>query len=203
MGARFLTLSLFILMLSFFIVLNSFSTFETTKARSLIKSVTETFSARETGDTIVPQFGGTGGGVSENPLDRLDSVLQNQTAAGTEAKSNRLRTAMKISLPVEKFETMIGENGELLPVLASVFEPESGPSYTMKMVLNISANPAEFSRHDPARAAAAIKKSAALMQTLQDTGLPEDFMSAGVGQGPEGTVDLIFQRDPSYKSGGT
>ena len=54
MANQFLGLSLFIMLLSFFIILNAISSFEITKTQPILNSLSMTFASKQTDQQIIP-----------------------------------------------------------------------------------------------------------------------------------------------------
>ena len=210
MANQFLGLSLFVMLLSFFIILNAVSNFEETKSQPVLNSLALTFSNKEAIDptppgpalvkTMAMQEGST--------LDKIESLFKSQiTSAKT--KQNRLGTIMYIDVPFQEFEKAIlksltipaadaapdfEENMDVLPMLVSLLETGREVTYKMDMLLNISQSPPVLIGQNPERFNALNKSLSGVALKLEESGLPKYQVTAGLKQGEEGIVELIFRR---------
>ncbi len=212
MANQFLGLSLFIMLLSFFIILNAISSFEDTKSKPVLNSISMTFSNQQTVEDALPgkmvvknntqnQEGST--------LDRIEAAFQSQIATA-ETKQNRLGTMMFMRMPFDDFNkgikkslviaassptaTLENDDLDLLPMLVSLMETSRDVSYTMDMILNIEEEPSFVSTNDPQRFAALNKSISSIALKLEEAGLPKYQVTSGLKQGEAGVVDLVFRR---------
>lgn len=215
MGSQFLTLSLFIMLLSFFIVMNAMSTREGDKSRSVLQSLDLAFSSNALEGDISASYRpdplkSTQEG---DTLDRLKALFQSQIS-GFEATKNRLGTTMRVRIPLEALEQALRPSesaggaedigGFFLPTLVSLMQSdEAGIPYRMDMVLNVPENPALMSHESAAEIAQHVRKMAFFAQVMEDQGLPKKLVSPGLAQGPKGTVDLFFRRYAAFNPVGT
>lgn len=79
-GSQFQTLALFIILLSFFIVLNSISTFEEEKIKPVLQSIEATFADRVIRNDLAPSVTEDPAQATENGTvyDHLDALFQSQ-----------------------------------------------------------------------------------------------------------------------------
>jgi hypothetical protein len=214
MANQFLALSLFVMMLSFFIILNALSNFEENKSRPVLNSISVAFSNQTLPDDMTA-------GTDEEPvdsfnqgdtLDQLEELFRSRIS-GVETRKNRLGTMMHVRMTVEKFEAGLGTSGKKVKVGGSVYKGVGGPfestlisllsakaivPYRMDMVLNVKSNPARFQNETPQELQASMQQVADYAQTLQDAGLGKELITAGIGQGPEDTIDLYFNRHAPF-----
>ncbi len=203
MGNQFLGLSLFIMLLAFFIVLNTFSTFEEERSRPILQSLAVTFSSEDTPQELDPS-------VEEDPalssnegsvLDRIKSLFKAQIS-GVEIKSNRLGTVMYMRISQSEFEKAIvsplkdpalAMQETFATFLVSLMDTETDIPYHMDIVLNIGDEPGEVGQEDPDALKSAMRTSAMYAKTINDAGLAAYQISAGLSTGDAGMIDLHFR----------
>lgn len=209
MANQFLALSLFIMLLAFFIVLNVMSSFEEDKSRPVLRSISVAFSNQELPEDLYQ-------GVEESPedllgegdtLDKIQALFKG-TISGIETKQNRLGTMMHIRMPVEKFEQSFAESpespgpssrlkmirGPLVQTLVTLMNTKEGIPYRMDMVLNLPERPGAMKEEELPALEAGLEKVSGYAEKLEAAGLPEKFITAGLAAGREGMIDLYFNR---------
>ena len=215
MANQFLSLSLFLMLLSFFIVLNSMSTFEKqTAVPAVLNSLNLAFSGRDQNllegymnvgpsAVLTPYENGKGEG------DTLETIegLFNAHLAGFRAKRNRLGTVMHVSLPMSEFERAVKtasleapQGGDANPMTFSqtmitlLRSAELDRPYRIDMVYNLENDPMVLLRGAPDSFKSALIRVSALAGTLERKGMPRKMMSAGLAKGRPGYIDLYFYR---------
>ena len=213
MANQFLGLSLFIMLLSFFIILNAISSFEITKTQPVLNSLSMTFAAKQTTEQIVP-----GKSKSEttqkregSALDKLEALFKSQIA-GVETKQNRLGTMMFVKMPFKDFQkamnntlkapktsatglpTGTSDTMNFMPVLVSLLETQRGVTYTMDMSYLTEAEPSVLLRDNGSLFNTANRSISNIAKQLEQAGLPKFQVSAGLKKGEEGMAHLIFRR---------
>lgn len=209
MASQFLALSLFIVLLSFFIVLNSISTFEVDKARPVLDSLGKTFRADGAdplsglSEISVVSAGDYARGMEGRGslLDRVGGLFSSRVP-GADIRRNRLGTEMAIRMSFADFleqadaalASADGEEGEgdagLLPVLVSLMDQDrAGAAYRMDMILETARKPHEAAQAD-GRDGAAL---AGLARRLETEGLPANLAGIGFEPGQEGMITLHFR----------
>ena len=211
MANQFLGLSLFVMLLSFFIILNAISSFEVSKSATVLNSLSLTFSKDKTLEEIMPgkmtiESAQTQQG---SMLDKIEAVFKSQIAAA-ETKQNRFGTIMYVRIPFDDFERgmtsslTISQKApnslssevdmDMIPMLVSLMETERSVIYTMDMMRNIEENPATLFDENPETFMQMNKSIASIAAKLEQAGLPRYQVTAGLKQGEPGYVDLIFRR---------
>lgn len=210
-GGQVLALSLFIMLLAFFIVLNAISSFEQTKVRPIMQSLEYAFATKLI-DQEAPQPS-----VTKSPekaqnegdtLERLKALFSSQIP-GSDPRVNRSRGVMHLTVSYEEFETAVfsigqavdasaeqaaGFSGNFLPMLVALLRNDSvGVPYRMDIMLNLPENPAHLQNQDPEQVAMAMRGLSMLAQKLEDAGLAQKLLSVGLQKGKSGTVDLFFR----------
>lgn len=211
MGGHLLGLSMFIMLLAFFIILNAISNYEQQKARPVLRSIEQAFS------TQITDYEEERPSVAESPekssgegdtLDRIKALFTAQIPSHKTVMNKKLGT-MHISVPYDEFETAVltmgqapaagqtgGEWGQdfFLPAMvALVRDAQAGVAYRMDITLNIDGNPARVQRDQPQRMSVDMKRLSALTEKIEQAGLPRHLISVGMAEGKAGTVDLYFR----------
>ncbi|MCB1563073.1 MAG: hypothetical protein KDJ75_05800 [Alphaproteobacteria bacterium] len=209
MANQFLALSLFVMLLSFFIILNGLASFEDVKAKPVLNSVATTFSARDTviEDATPPAIiESTANSTREgDTLAQLQAFFE-ANIAGIDVERNRLGTVMHVSMPLKKFQNGIilpnpqaerrreEAGGFMLPTLISLMHARESAPYDMDIILNLETDPAQAAANKPEALKDSLQTISRIAQTLEDEGFPEDLLTAGLGKGRAGYVDLYFRR---------
>ncbi len=200
MANQFLALAMFIMLLSFFIILNAMSDYEEERSRPIMSSIAAVFSAKAVDKE---DFGTTTRETQEQSYkqgDALDQVKGLFTAevAGVKAQKNRLGTSMNLKMKLDDFERAImtpkSSDIELLPTLVSLIDTQDNIPYRMDIVVGTGQNPAKIANENPDEARNYIHRASALADVLENAGLPRKLVSTGLGSGSAGYVDLNFQR---------
>ncbi len=105
-------LSLFLLLLAFFILLTAISTFEETKSREVLSSVASTFKADETRESTAQIVISTIGAVPE-PEEVVDDVERLWITAIPIAKVEALKSGRTLQLTVPATEVFLGGEGTI------------------------------------------------------------------------------------------
>lgn len=215
MANQFLSLSLFIMLLSFFIILNTMASFDEDKSNPVIKSLNVALSAKEIEENIaqstIPE-------VEESlnqgsTIDRVEALFDSNIS-GFQVQKNRFGNEMYVTLPLEEFERVMldigqgnisqggafgGITGRFIPVLISLLKSEENDMpYRMDILLNIEQNPAQLQNTAPGQAALLIEKSSTFTKILEEAGLPKILMSTGVEKGQKETIGLSFKPYSPY-----
>ncbi len=208
MANQYLALSLFIMLLSFFIILNSMSSYDLSKSAPVLNSLKTAFSTREAVDITPP---GLAVDKTENnnlgsALDRIEGLFKSQIA-GVQSKQNRFGTVMYMRLPFADFQASLtrtldgvaaapaargGDQVNLLPLLVTLMETQRDVTYKMDMILNIATEPSTIMAEN---AEVFMNENFALSKIadrLEDAGLPSKQMTIGLKSGEEGMIDLVF-----------
>ena len=204
MANEFLSLSLFIMLLSFFIILNSISDVDPKKAQPILNSVMESFNVED--DTLVKIADIPSVRSSTNKGTTLDQIAGFFEAhiEGMEMRQNRLGTELRIRLPLDDFEKELmtsmvrderrelygvptnSSGGFFLNTLVSLLDTAQGQTpYKMDMILY-------FDKEASIRSQQAAKVTT-FIEIIEGAGIPQKMISAGVDQGPIEKVDLYFR----------
>ncbi len=203
------------MLLSFFIVLNSMSTFEEdTAVPAVLNSLNLAFSGSEIqlpegytnlGTSPVQSNNPDGGGEGDT-LETIEGLF-NANIAGFKAKRNRLGTVMHVSLPIKEFEKAVKkasieapQGGDADPMTFSqtmitlLRSAQRGKPYRIDMVYNQENEPTVLLRAAPETFKKALIRVSALAEYLEQKGMPKKMMSVGLAKGKAGFIDLYFYR---------
>lgn len=207
-SSQLLSLSLFLMLLAFFIVLNSLSDFKEQKVKPAMISVERVFSTEQ-----AQRLGSIGPIVEEKEvvslyrgpvLDRL-KVLFAAQIPGYQVIEETKKGVMHVTVPYEAFKeaVSVAQQPDLLaypeqldvlenffaPTLSSLIETErGGVSYRMNIFYNTNINPAE----NIELARESVANIAAIAQKIMEAGLPPHFITVGVKQGDTKVLDIYF-----------
>jgi hypothetical protein len=191
-------LSLFLLLLVFFIVLNAVSVRQAGRAAAVIGSVGEAFGA----GTPAADASATAA-MTAAVAEALRAVsalgdLPPADLAVTKVDDPRPGAAMVVALPAAAlFEpgrsTVLAARAGLFDRIADALRPRSsGPHYRLEELIGVGAPP-----EAPAHRAEVRARAAALGAVLLARGVPPDSLSVGVEQGRPAEVRFIFAADAS------
>jgi hypothetical protein len=181
-------LALFLLLLSFFILLNGLSSFEATKIPAVLASVNDAFSGR-------------------SPLERDYPYVDAGNRAALEQFQSQLREALLSAVPEARLESESG--GRFMRVALDADELFAHGGETLRpdralllrgLVEALKAHPADLRfdaeivfEVDGSHDALSRKQAGGFAQALVDAGAPEDALSIGLRPGRAGAVELAFQ----------
>ncbi len=216
MGNQFLALSLFIVLLAFFIVLNVNSNYTEAKFEPVKRSLEVAFSSGITEPRISAKSSiETVQEIEESykegsTLDKLEALF-NAEIAGVDIQKNRLGTEMYVRMPLREFErnltiidaSMAGQEGiafsgggvSFLPMFVSLLQAsQTEVAYHVDMIVNTPQEPAVLQNDEPAIALGLIQKAGRLAQIIGNSGLESKYFSSGLALGEEGMITLHFKR---------
>lgn len=216
MANQFLALSLFIVLLAFFIVLNVNSNYTEAKFEPVKRSLEVAFSSGVTEPRIAAKSSVEAVQEIEesykegSTLEKIEALF-NAEVAGVEIQKNRLGTEMYIRMPLREFEknltiidaAMSGQEGiafsgtgvNFLPMFISLLQAsDTEIAYHVDMIVNTTEEPAVLQNDEPAQALSFIQKAGRLGQIIGNAGLETKYFSSGLALGEEGMITLHFKR---------
>ena len=207
-----MNLSLFIMLLAFFIVLNSLSSYEEQLVGDVVQSLDTTFSKdpqqRDIAPSVTPDPVNS---VNEgDTFERIDALFQSQIISYKKSISSN-RGKMIIKLPLEKFSRAIMAAGQkdltkmrvqrnprgnfMIPTLVSILKSnKKGVTYRMNILLQAPDNPAHFQNQSPTEMAALMRRGSALTEKLEQGGFPQKLLNIGIAKGDPEIVELVFEQ---------
>ena len=211
LSEQLLSLSLFIVLLAFFIVLNGVSSMDEGKIRETVSSIGFAFGTRieATGG-----FEGTESSENENidqstnegnVVERMQALF-NASFPGHKPTVSEENGILHVQVPMDDFEAAINktlqlgsralnaEYGEYLLAMLVVLinRAEDEPSYRMDIIYNIDSNPAELQNDSPQEIAQELARVSNMATNIQKIGLPPSLLSAGLSKGKHNTLDIYF-----------
>lgn len=211
-GTLLLNLSLFLMLLSFFIILNNVSTFEEEKYRPVMQSLRSTFST-----TVMRRDDAANPSVTPDPLqsinegqtiERIDALFRAQIT-GFQAETSMARGVMAVSMKLEEFDRAVNSPAQIdltqrayggglqtffVPTLVSLIQArEQGTPYRMDMVFHTADAPALLFNSDPRALETFRQKAASYAAMLEAAGLPPALIGVAMMQGDPATISLIFR----------
>lgn len=202
MARHFLGLSLFVMLLAFFIVLNAFSTFDETKVAPVLKSLTTEFTQNVVDPVRTSLFQVTSIKSSNEGsiLDRVRNMFKARIS-GVDISTNRLGTIMRVSMSADEFEDQlllpetpdIPFGGKLNQMLVSLLaSDEMNAAYQMSMTYVLPEGPIDLKTNTPEILDEAVGRVSRWALILEEAGLRKHLYSAGISGGGEYRVDLVF-----------
>lgn len=215
MANQFLALSLFLMLLSFFIVMNAVSGYEETKTQPVMRSLSLAFSSKENTEDFGPSDEptimmniGTG-----DTLSKVKGLFQGHIS-NIQATKNRLGTVMHIRVPVLSFKRAIEmpslsnsdqarlsniDQGSFLQTLITLLRAEDNDMpYRADMILEASYSPDNIPQESLGQAGNDLKLVAGFASRLEEYGMPKQYLSAGLMKGERGYISLYFRSYAPY-----
>lgn len=201
LAGQLLGLSLFIMLLAFFIVLNSISSFDEAKVQPLTGSLEEAFATKiDPSQSLGPALHksdamGFGEGKT---LTQVDGLFKAELT-NVETITSSQQGVMYMRLPRVGFENMLaaiakGEKPRFLVTLASLLRSDQRPvTYQMEILYNLSDNPARLANRQPQELKTAIQSVSAAAEKIEAAGLPARQIRVGLQQGNTEFVELLFR----------
>lgn len=208
MANQFLALSLFLMLLSFFIVMNAISSFDESKVNPRLNSVSLAFSMLATKENQMPSSAETlrAGAGSGDTFDGVKGLFEAHIS-GFQMSKNRMGTQMYVKVPVSEFENLISyssgglvENkGGFMPTFISMLRADkTNTPFRMDIFFNIPEDVSQYKLSHLDSYKIAVKKVSDYTQKLEDQGLPTHLLSAGMKKGDPAFIELVFMKHEPY-----
>ncbi|MBI2235120.1 MAG: flagellar motor protein MotB [Micavibrio aeruginosavorus] len=207
-GSQLLGLSLFIMLLAFFMVLNSISQYEQKKSENIFKNLEDTFSAS------IAQAGNDKPSIIRSDekhlgegdvLEQIEAYFTAQIP-GFKAVKEKQRGVMIVHVRKSDFEEAVRGLGAgkkqggndfargFLPVLVALMRSEQrGLPYRMDITYQMDENPARLQNDAPQRMAETVHTVAEIAGVIEKAGLKPQLMTIGLQEGNPDTVELVFR----------
>ncbi len=204
-----LNLSLFLMLLAFFIVLNSVSSFNESKLQPILRNLQLTFSTGlpsdgdGASDDLSPEQAINQGSTAE----RIDALFSAQIS-GMEVKPGA-RGVMMMEMPLEELDRAMTTAGQVdltkiksasglqtyfLPTLVSLMRAaEQGTPYRLDLFLHIRDNPAVLENSDPRALREMERRAAGYAALLVKAGLPPEQLNIGIRRDDPDKASLYFR----------
>lgn len=207
-----MTLSLFIMLLAFFIVLNAISSYEEDRTFPVVESLQLTFAINPIKPDIEPAIvPDTQQSFRDGEtIERIDALFNAQITS-FDAVRNETYGMMEVTLPIDVFAAAVMAIGQedmmtaspdavvkgkkfFLPTLVSILKSDQqGVPYRMDVMLHINDNPALIQNREPQALEQVLDRGAQLTAQLEKAGLPQKLLSIGIGKGDPGKVRILFR----------
>jgi flagellar motor protein MotB len=209
---QMMNLSLFIMLLAFFIVLNSMSSFEEEKMSKVKQSLDVAFSTDVQKEDIAPSLkDDLVQSLSEgDTFDRLEVLFSAQIPSFKTTK-NRSQGVMMVQVDYDEFSKALSALGQVdmtrrptrletrknffLPTLVSLLQANiDGAPTRLEIYLHIDKNPARQQNQSPQTMVEAIDEVTVFSRDLQKRGMPEKLLNIGIAKGDPNVVNLVFRK---------
>lgn len=208
LGSQILGLTMFIMLLAFFIILNSISTFNKEKIQPLRESLQMAFtSTLTTSVDLDPSIVSTTD--KENSEGKVTARLErlfSANIAGVEAKTDDGTGTILLRMKYDDFkkavsaaEAGVSSKSDFMRTLVSLVRTDmSGFTYRMDAFVQVKGNPAHMQNREPQKISAIMSDLSGIAMRLGKTGLPDRLMSFGIEEGDEGMVEILFRPHIPY-----
>ena len=200
-AGQIIGLSLFIMMLAFFIVLNSISSFDEAKVHPMTGSLEQAFATKidpaENQGPALRDSNAAGFGEGKT-LDRLDGLFKAELT-NVETITSSQQGIMYMRLTRAEFEKTLnaisqGEKPRFLVTLASLLRSgQRQASYQMEILYNLPDNPARLANRQPQELQTAIQSVSKAAEKIEAAGLPARQIRVGLQKGNPEFVELLFR----------
>ncbi len=210
-GAQSVSLSLFLILLAFFIVLNASSSFDRVKMRPVIESLEETFASRAIGEDELPallsdpaKFRGMG-----ETYDDVEGLLRS-LAPGIKSERLNGNGVLFIRVTENEWRRILGLDGsahsgdsDFLARLSVLLMPQDKSiRYSTSIMLGLGDSPALLAIENPGTVEQAMKRADAYARNFTRRGFPSSLVMTGLHAGKKNHVDLLFKIAPAAQDDG-
>ncbi len=203
-----LLLSLMLILLAFFILLNSLSEFEAGRSRAVIESVNRAFNGKIESEDRTPAHSATLGALPEAEA-KMREIASLFEAILPSARAKRIRRAkaVRVELTAASLFRPAGVRlrpGSKVPIqrLARLHARgfRDGPRYDLEVLIGVGAPPAGGAGPvTPDPHSLEVRRAAMLAQRFIEEGLPPPALSIGLLPGQPGALRFVvrLRRDPA------
>jgi hypothetical protein len=193
-----MTLSLFIMLLSFFLIMNANVDFSEARVQSVLRSIEDTFTTRVFRDGQGPSTRADAEHAlgEGQALESMDAYFRS-TFPGFEPQMIPSRGIMSVTIEQAKFEQiMFGERKSYQKVL--IEKMWSYDMLQMEIWLNIQEDPGVASGRDAKSVSDMIRTTASWATNMEVAGLDKGRLTIGIKQGKPGFVTVLFRNYKPY-----
>lgn len=207
-AGQMLNLSLFIMLLAFFIVLNSLSSYEEVKSEKVRRSINIAFNKDAKEDLSSMRESISESMHEGHTFDRLDGLFQSQITS-FESQKSKLLGRMSVQVEYDRFVNAITRPDQIdilryptrreirdnffLPTLVSLMRANiDGAPTRMEIVFHTNENPADLQNDAPQQLKSRIDDIGLISRTLEAQGLPQKLLNIGIEKGDPNIVELNF-----------
>lgn len=204
-----LLLSLNLILLAFFILLNSLAEFETDRARAVLASVKQAFNGKVEATGRLPAFNGSLGALPEieAKMREVGSLFE-AMAPAAQAKSIRRADLVRVDFPASALfrpgsQRLRQGREALLERLAESLRkgPEDAPRYLLEILVGTGPQTAvdvdaTTGLASPGSASLELRRAAVLAARLSAEGAPLDGLSTGLRPGAADSLRFVVRLRP-------
>lgn len=208
LGSQIPGLSLFVIMLAFFIVLNSVSIIKEERAKPMMEGIEQAFASKitEREDWLPSSSPDDQKGLGEGrTIDRVERMFSAHIA-GIQTQKDEGSGTLLMKVKYADFAAAISNvgagadaNADFMRTLTSMMKSSAaGQPYRMDVFMQTGENPPALQNDQPQKMAVLMRDLGALAQALEQAGLPQKLLTIGMEQGQEGMVELLFRPHAPY-----
>jgi len=199
-----LLLSLNLILLAFFILLNSLSDFETDRARAVLASVKQAFNGKVEAAGQQPSFGSSLGALPEveAKMREVGSLFE-ALAPTARAKSIRRANSVRVDVPAGALfkpgsqRLRLGREVLLERLAESLRKGSEGtPRYLLEILVGTGSQVAVEGGATIGSAGLELRRAAVLAARLSAEGAPFDGLSTGLRPGAAGSLRFVVRLRP-------
>ena len=204
-----LLLSLNLILLAFFILLNSLADFETDRSRAVLASVKQAFNGKVEAAGQEPSFSGSLGALPEveAKLREVGSLFE-AIAPTAQAKSIRRASSVRVDIPAGALfkpgsQRLRQGREALFERLAESLRkgPEGASRYLLEILVGtgsrvIAGGGPTAESTSPGSASLGLRRAAVLAARLSAEGVPLDALSTGLRPGAAGSLRFVVRLRP-------
>ncbi len=197
-------LSLKLILLVFFILLNSLADFEVDRARAVIASVNQAFSGKADAAGRSPAFRSSIGALPEveakmREVGSLFEVIAPSSKAKSIRRANMVQIEMPVTVLFRPVSPRLRQGREaLLTRLARALRVGSkgAPRYLLEVLVGTGMQAPANDAAPIGSSSLALRRAAVLAARLSAEGVPFDGLSAGLRPGAAGSLQLVLRLHP-------
>ncbi len=214
-SSQFLILSLFLLLLAFFIALTSGAEFDDNKTDPVIDSLAKVFPVSKLRGEGLPAYvaqenEARGAGEAQADFDRVDAVFSSDSFP-FQKRLSREFGAFVVTMDPAELEELLSikparvttpmQKQRFFATLSTFLSTNNNRrGHDLNIILSTTEHPSRLSVTDPAALNSLIRQSESYAVAFKKNGISSDKIIAGLQRGADSKVRLIFT--PIYQTGG-
>lgn len=219
MAGQILSLSIFIILLAFFLVLNTQAQFDEGRSGPILESLERTFASKfeaadQTKPASVPDV--TSGRGDGDSYERIEALFRSRIPSATARRSSRTGVLI-VTVPFADLESLIvadensgpvsdnnnsAQNKELILSAINILDHDDpARKLQMDIILNLDYHPQKiggpYTRNDTEKESP-LRKISKIAERFEEKGMPVNLLNIGLQKGKKETVDIIFRPYKPY-----
>jgi hypothetical protein len=213
LGSQIPSLSMFVILLAFFVLLNSISTLKTEKVKPMMESIEGAFASKisATEDWQPSNIQDEQKAAGEGRVSKRIEGMFTAQIAGIETQEDATTGTLLMRMKYDDFAAAISSTGnnatanqQFMRTWVSMMRSDNaGHPYRMDAFLQVGDNPAELQSEQPQKMTVLMRDLSVMAQQLEKAGLPQKLMTIGMEQGQDGMIELLFRPHVPYSPLGT